>query len=105
MGTGGRPKGYYKFARNEQFVGYPRCSYLEFSRLLMSILQSSLDLDRTKEALRKVGVERGERTFKELELENEIQEWSLKNIKDLYVGKYLEESGQEPAIVHVSDKK
>lgn len=47
----------------------------------------------------------GESTVKELEVENEIKEWSLENYKDIFINKYLKEAGAEPEIIEVTDEK
>ncbi len=106
MGTGGRPKSYYELSKSGHQVGYPKRNYLEFSKLLMkAIQQSPLELDLIKETYRKLGVESGERLFKQIELENQLKTWSLKDIKDFYIAKYLEESGYEPEIMEIDSDK
>ena len=47
----------------------------------------------------------GEKTVKELELENGIGEWSLENYRDVFINKYLKEAGAEPEIIEANDEK
>lgn len=105
-GTGGRPKSYYEFSKSGHLIGYPKRSYLEFSKMLMkAIQQSPLELDLIKETYKNLGVESGERLFKQIELENQLKTWSLKDIVDFYIAKYLEESGYEPEIIEIDNNK
>jgi len=104
-GTIGRPKIYYRISKKMRTVSFPKRRYLALSFFLITILQFLLGLDRTKKILRKVGVEMGEKTVKELELENGIKEWSFEDYRDIFVNKYLKETGAEPEIIAVDDEK
>jgi len=103
-GTIGRPKVYYRISKIRT-VSFPKRRYLALSNFLITTMRVLLGSDRTKRILRKVGVEMGENTVKELELENGIREWSLENYKDFFISKYLKEAGAEPEIIEADDKK
>ena len=104
-GTVGRPKVYYKISKKMRTVSFPKRRYLTLSNFLITTMQFLLGLDGTKKILRRVGMEMGESTVKELALENEIKEWSLKNYKDFFINKYLKEAGAEPEIIEATDEK
>jgi predicted ArsR family transcriptional regulator len=104
-GTVGRPKVYYRIAKKMRTVSFPKRRYLTLSNFLITTMRFLLGLDRTKKILRKVGVEMGENTVKELEVENEIKEWSLENYRDFFINKYLKEAGAEPEIIEANDEK
>ena len=105
-GTIGRPKVYYRIAKNKMRpVSFPKRRYLTLSNFLITTMRFLLGLDRTKRILRKVGMEMGENTVKELALENEVREWSLKSYKDVFINKYLKEAGAEPEIIEDTDEK
>ena len=47
----------------------------------------------------------GKDVVRDLESRNRIKEWGTKEYVDLFIKNYLEESGAEPEIVEVTDKK
>jgi len=104
-GTIGRPKVYYRIAKEPRLVGFPKRHYLALSNFLITTMRIALGLDRTKKMLRRVGQEMGENTIKKLEVENEIRNWSLENYVEIFISKYLKEEGAEPEIVEASEKK
>ena len=104
-GTIGRPKVYYRISKKMRTVSFPKRRYLTLSNFLITTMRFLLGLERTKKILRKVGVEMGENTVRELELENGIKEWSLENYRDVFINKCLKEAGAEPEIIETNDKK
>jgi predicted ArsR family transcriptional regulator len=70
-----------------------------------AIQQYPLESDLIKETYKKLGVESGEHIFKQIELENQLKTWSLKDIEQFYIAKYLEESGYEPEIMEIDSDK
>ena len=104
-GTIGRPKVYYRISKKIRTVSFPKRRYLTLSNFLITTMRFLLGSERTKRILRKVGAEMGENTVRELELENGIREWSLKNYRDVFINKYLKEAGAEPEIMEANDEK
>jgi len=104
-GTIGRPKVYYRISKKIQPISFPKRRYLTLSNFLITTMRFLLGSDQTKRILRRVGEEMGEKTVKELELKNEIEEWSLENYKDVFINKYLKEAGAEPEIIEADDEK
>ncbi len=104
-GVVGRPKIYYSIAKKPKIVGFPRRRYLNLSNFLVNTLNFALGTNRAKKLLKKVGMDMGENTVKKLELEHNIKEWSPKAYEEVFIKHYLKESGAEPEIVEISDKK
>jgi len=104
-GTIGRPKVYYRIAKEPQLVGFPKRHYLTLSNFLITTMRVLLGLDRTRSVLSKAGVEMGESTMKKLEMDNEVKGWSLKKYEEFFINKYLKEAGAEPEIVEADEKK
>lgn len=104
-GVAGRPKVYYRLAKKPKIVGFPRRHYLFLSNFLINTMQFALGTNRAKRILKRVGSEMGKSTVRKLELEHNIKAWSLKAYEGFFVKKYLKESGAEPEIVKVDDKK
>jgi len=104
-GIVGRPKIYYTIAKKPKIVGFPRRRYLTLSNFLVNTLNFTLGANRAKKLLKKVGREMGENTVKKLELEHNIKEWSPKAYEEFFIKQYLKESGAEPEIIEVDDKK
>ena len=104
-GVVGRPKIYYKIAKKPKIVSFPRRRYLTLSNFLINTLKFTFGTKRAQKLLRKVGIEMGENIIKKLELEHNIKEWSPKVYEEFFIKLYLKESGAEPEIVEVGDKK
>jgi predicted ArsR family transcriptional regulator len=104
-GSVGRPKTYYKVIKEPPLVSFPKRRYLRLSNFIISTLQFMLGAKRSKRILRKVGLEMGENTIKRIESENNIRAWSLPLFERFFVRDYLENSGTEPEIVEISDKR
>ena len=101
----GRPKMYYKAAKQPPLLEFPKRQYLRLCSLLIGRMRSELGLSQTKKILKEVGLELSENALKRLALENGVNEWSLKEFSELFINKYLKEFGAEPEIVEVDDKK
>ena len=101
----GRPKVYYKVAKQPPLIGFPKRQYLMLCSLLIDGMRSELGLSRTKTLFKEVGLELTESILKKLALENGVSNWSLKEFRELLVGKYLKEFGAEPEIVKADDRK
>jgi predicted ArsR family transcriptional regulator len=104
-GIVGRPKIYYRIAKKPKIVGFPKRHYLFLSDLLINTMQFALGANRAERILKRVGMEMGQSTVRKLELKHNIKAWSLKAYEEFFIKKYLEESGAEPEIVKVDDKK
>lgn len=104
-GVVGRPKIYYTIAKKPRIVGFPRRRYLTLSNFLINTLKFTFGTKRAQNFLKKVGIEMGENIIKKLELEHNIKEWSPKAYEEFFIKQYLKESGAEPEIVEVGDKK
>lgn len=105
QGTVGRPKVFYRIAKETHHVVFPKRHYMMLSDALVTMMRSLLGTDRTKSILRKVGTEMGEGAMKKLELDHGVKEWSVKSFKDHFINKYLIEAGAEPEIMEETDTK
>jgi len=101
----GRPKVYYRIAKEPHLVGFPKRHYLMLSSFLINTLRVFLGSGRAENMLRKVGEDMGESTMRKLELENQIDKWSPGNYEEFFVNGYLKEAGAEPEIVEASEKR
>jgi predicted ArsR family transcriptional regulator len=104
-GVVGRPKTYYMIAKKPKIVSFPRRRYLTLSNFLINTLKFTLGTKKAQKLLKKVGIDMGVNIIKKLELEHNIKEWSPKVYEEFFIKKYLKESGAEPEIVEVSNKK
>lgn len=97
--TAGRPKVYYKIAKEPTIVGYPKRHYLTLSNFTIRTLQSLIGAKRTSGVLKRVGKNMGENAIRKIALKYEVEKWSLEAVKEFFIQKYLEEAGAEPEIV------
>jgi len=97
--TAGRPKVYYKIAKEPTVVGYPKRHYLTLSNFTIRTLESLIGAKRTAKVLKRVGKNMGESTIRKIELEHEIDKWSPETVRKFFIEEYLEEAGAEPEIV------
>jgi predicted ArsR family transcriptional regulator len=104
-GSVGRPKIYYKVIKEPPLISFPKRRYLRLTNFLISTLQFVLGEEQSKKILRKAGLEMGKNTIKRIESKNNIGTWSLPLFERFFVREYLEDSGTEPEILEVSDKK
>jgi predicted ArsR family transcriptional regulator len=104
-GSVGRPKIYYKVIKETPLVSFPKRRYLRLSNFIINTLQFMLGMEKSRKILRKAGLEMGENTIRRIESENSIRTWSLPLFERFFVKEYLENSGTEPEIVEVGDKK
>jgi predicted ArsR family transcriptional regulator len=100
-GTVGRPKVYYRIAKEPTVVSYPKRRYLTLSNFMIKTLQLLVGSKRASKLLRRVGKNMGESVIKEIEAKHNIKEWSAENFRDYFVKGYLEEAGAEPEIVKI----
>jgi predicted ArsR family transcriptional regulator len=103
--TAGRPKVYYRIAKEPSLVSFPKRGYFTLSNLLINTLLFLFGANRANQILRRVGISMGKNAIKRLEYENDIKEWSLKAYEKFFIKGYLENEGTEPAIVEVSGNK
>lgn len=104
-GSAGRPNTYYKIAKSLPDVAFPARRYLDFSKVLISVLLRTIGKNRTQEILAEVGSEMGKESMKYLESQNKVTEWTSKVFAEILIGKYFQEAGAEPEIIEVSDSK
>ncbi|MBX5327584.1 MAG: helix-turn-helix transcriptional regulator [Candidatus Bathyarchaeia archaeon] len=102
-GSVGRPKIYYRFAKQPMVVGYPRRRYLALSSFMIKTLQALLGTKRASNLLRSVGKDMGKDVVKEIEAKYNVKDWSMETFKNVFIKRYLEEEGSEPEIIK-SDK-
>jgi predicted ArsR family transcriptional regulator len=98
-GSVGRPKVYYKIAKEPTVVGYPKRRYLTLSNFMIRTLQLLIGSKRASKLLRRVGKNMGESVIKEIESKHDVKEWSPEAFKEFFINGYLEEAGAEPEIV------
>ena len=105
QGLAGRPKTLYRIVKRTKIVGFPKRRYLTLSSFLISTLEFTAGEKNAKKLLSRVGKAMGKDVVKDLESRNKINEWGTKEYVDFFIKEYLEESGAEPEIVEVTDKK
>ena len=105
QGLAGRPRTLYRIVKRTKIVGFPKRRYLTLSSFLISTLEFTAGEKNAKKLLSRVGKAMGKDVVRDLESRNRIKEWGTKEYVDLFIKNYLEESGAEPEIVEVTDKK
>ena len=103
--TAGRPKVYYRIAKEPNLINFPKRGYLTLSNFLINTLLFLFGTNRSNQILKKVGMNMGKNTIRRLEYENDIKEWSLEAYEEFFIKGYLEDEGTEPSIVEVSENK
>ena len=104
-GSAGRPKTYYKIAQSLPDVAFPARRYLDFSKILLSVLLRNIGKNKTQKILAEVGSEMGRESMKYLESQNKITKWTPKEFAEILIKKYFQEAGAEPEIIELSDSK
>jgi len=104
-GKSGRPTNYYRIAKSLPMVNFPERRYFLLSSFLVDTITLNLGEQKSKEMIAKAGYEMGKETVKTLEKEHNIREWSPKEFAEIFVKRYLEETGAEPEIISESDKR
>jgi len=104
-GTVGRPKVYYKIAKEPTLVGYPKRNYLTLSDFMIKTLQVLVGSKRAGKLLRKVGENMGKSVIKEIESKHGVKEWSPEAFIDFFIKGYLEEAGAEPEILKIDKNR
>lgn len=97
--TAGRPKVYYKIAKEPTIVGYPKRHYLTLSSFTIRTLESLIGAKRTARIFKKVGKNMGENAIRKIALKHDLEKWSLETVKEHFIQEYLEEAGAEPEII------
>ncbi len=105
QGLAGRPKTLYRIVKKTKIVGFPKRRYLTLSSFLITTLEFAAGAKNAKRILSRVGKAMGKDVIKDLEGHNEIKDWGTKEYVQFFIKEYLEESGAEPEIVEVTDKK
>lgn len=103
-GTSGRPTNYYKIAKSLPLVNFPERRYLLLSSFLVDTLQLNLGKEKAGEILTKAGREMGKEVVEQLEQKYNVEKWSAKKFAEIFVKRYLEETGTEPEIIAENDK-
>lgn len=98
-GAVGRPKIYYRFAKEPAIVSYPRRRYLVLSNFMIQTVKLLIGEKRASSLLRKVGKDMGENVVTEIGSKHNVKEWSMDAFKNFFIKQYLEEAGAEPEIV------
>jgi len=104
-GTVGRPKVYYRIAKEPTIVGYPKRRYLNLSNFMIKTLQLLIGSKKTGKLLRRVGKNMGESVIREIESKHDVKEWSSEAFRDFFIKGYLEEAGAEPEIVEFNKNR
>jgi len=104
-GAVGRPKVYYRIAKEPTIVGYPKRRYLNLSNFMIKTLQLLIGSRRTSELLRRVGKNMGESVIREIESKHDVKEWTPETFKGFFIKGYLEEAGAEPEIVETNENR
>lgn len=104
-GSAGRPKTYYKIAKTLPTVTFPARRYFDLSKAMLNTLSGSLGEKKTDEILTEVGSELGKETVKYLAATNNVKRWTTKEFAEIFVEKYLKETGAEPEIIEKSGSR
>lgn len=98
-GAVGRPKVYYRIAKEPTIVSYPKRRYLTLSSFMIKTLQRLIGSKRAGKLLERVGKNMGESVVGEIEIKHNVKEWSPEAFKEFFIKGYLEEAGAEPEII------
>ncbi len=104
-GSAGRPKTYYKIAKLLPSITFPDRRYLMFSTILINSIKRILGTEQTQQILSDIGHEMGKEMVKQMENETKTAEWTPEKLKEVFVGKYLQESGTQPELIEGNSKK
>ncbi len=104
-GSAGRPKTYYKIAKELPIVTFPARRYFDLSRAMLNTLKDNLGERKTIDILNNVGNELGKDTVKYLSAVHGITKWKAKEFVDVFIQKYLQEVGAEPEIIEKSENR
>lgn len=102
-GAVGRPRAYYRIAKEPTVVRYPKRRYLTLSSFIIKTLQFFIGAKRASKLLARVGRNMGESVISEIESQYNVKEWCSEAFKDFFIKGYLEEAGAEPEIVKMDE--
>jgi predicted ArsR family transcriptional regulator len=102
-GTVGRPKIFYRIAREPKTIAYPKRRYLSLSNFIIKGLQSLIGPNRSNKLLKKVGENMGKNAIREIESKHDVKEWDSETFRALFVEEYLEKAGSEPEITEINE--
>lgn len=104
-GTSGRPTNYYKISKSLPLVNFPERHFLRLSSFLVDAILLNIGEQKTKEIIAKAGYQMGKEVVEQLEQDYSIKKWSPKDFAEVFVKRYLEETGAEPEIIAESDRQ
>lgn len=103
--SAGRPKTYYRIAKELPTVNFPSRRYFELSKVILSQVERKIGAKKTNELLADVGNELGKQTADYLTMTNDVKQWTTKEFVEIFIEKYLTEAGTEPEIIEKSNRK
>lgn len=104
-GNVGRPRVFYRIAKEPTTVGYPKRRYMNLSNFLIKTLQSLIGTDRADNVLKRVGENMGKNVIKEIESKNDVNHWTPETFSTFFIKEYLEKAGAEPEIMMSTENK
>ena len=104
-GSAGRPKTYYRIAKRLPQVAFPARRYFELSKAMLDSLIRNLGEQKAIDTLYDVGDKLGRETVKYLTAMDNVTKWTLKEFADIFIQKYLVETGAEPEIIEKSESQ
>jgi len=104
-GSAGRPKTYYRIAKELPMITFPTRRYYDLSKAMLNALLRNLGEKKTAEMIANIGDELGKETVKYLETVNNIKQWTTKEFAEIFIEKYLTEAGAEPEIIEKNNSR
>ncbi len=102
-GAVGRPKVYYRIAKEPTRVVYPKRRYLTLATLVIRALPLLIGPKRAGKFLEKIGKNMGESVIADISNKHKTKVWSFEDFKELFIKGYLQEDGAEPEIVKTDE--
>jgi predicted ArsR family transcriptional regulator len=104
-GSVGRPKVHYKATKKTEVFSFPRRYYQRLSKFLIDGVRTLVGKKRMTGFLREVGQQMAKNDAKELERNHNVREWTLNDFQNVFIEKFLKESGAQPEIIEVKENR
>jgi len=103
-GGPGRPYARFRLTGKNVTIQYPQRNYYRLSEILINNLSKMIPEAELKGRMRDIGEQIGQGIAQTIKSENEIENWSIDDVKKHFVDDYLRKSGMQPEVVEVDDK-
>ncbi len=100
----GRPRLYYRITKAPPVISFPARHYAEFLNATVKALKTRMKPAEINDFFAELGRNAGLQIVKDLEQSHRVKSWDLKQFKDLFVDKYLAQSGVEPDVISINSR-